>query len=103
VVVGFDDAVAHPADLIVNATPLGIDGEELPLPDITGETIVVDLLYHPPVTPLQVTARERGAAVFGGLGLLLHQAALSFELWTGQPAPLDVMSAASVAAIAERA
>jgi shikimate dehydrogenase len=103
VVIGFDDASAHPSDLVVNATPLGIDGEELPLPPLSAETLVVDLLYHPTVTPLQTTARDRGASVFGGLGMLLHQAALSFELWTGQPAPLDVMSAVAVAALAERA
>jgi shikimate 5-dehydrogenase len=39
---------------------------------------------------------------FGGIGLLLHQAALSFELWTGRQPPLDVMSAAALAALAER-
>jgi shikimate dehydrogenase len=98
---GFEDAPSHPSDLVVNATPLGADGEELPLPTLTEETLVVDLLYHPAVTPLQNSARARGATAFGGLGLLLHQAALSFELWTGQPAPLDVMSAAAVAALAE--
>jgi shikimate dehydrogenase len=103
VVVSFDDAATHPSDLVVNATPLGIDGEELPLPPLSAEALVVDLLYHPAVTPLQTAARDRGASVFGGLGMLLHQAALSFELWTGQPAPLDVMSAAAVAALAERA
>ena len=101
VVTTFDDE-PDPADLVVNATPLGADGEQLPLPPVDGETLVVDLLYHPAVTPMQVTAREHGAIVFGGLGLLLHQAALSFELWTGHPAPLEVMSAAAVAAIAER-
>ena len=62
----------------------------------------MDLLYHPAVTPLQRSAREARSTVFGGLGLLLHQAALSFEVWTGQPAPLEVMSAAAVAALAER-
>jgi shikimate dehydrogenase len=103
VTVGFDDAPSHPSDLVLNATPIGTDDEELPLPPVSGETLVVDLLYHPAVTPMQITARERGATVFGGLGLLLHQAALSFELWTGQPAPIDVMSAAAVAALAERA
>jgi shikimate dehydrogenase len=101
-VVAFDDAPSHPADLVVNATPLGIDGEALPLPPLSPETLVVDLLYHPAVTPLQRSAREAGSTVFGGLGLLLHQAALSFEVWTGQPAPLEVMSAAAVAALAER-
>jgi shikimate dehydrogenase len=102
VVVPFDAAPAHAADLVVNATPLGIDGEALPLAPLVTETVVVDLLYHPPVTPLQVRAREAGSTVFGGLGLLLRQAALSFELWTGHPAPLEAMSAAAVAALAER-
>jgi shikimate dehydrogenase len=87
---------------VVNATPLGADGEQLPLPPVDDSTLVVDLLYHPAITPMQATARERGATVFGGLGLLLHQAALSFELWTGHPAPLEVMSAAAVASIADR-
>ena len=98
-VVAFDDAAESEPDLVVNATPLGSDGEQLPLPRLTPETTVVDLLYRPTVTPLQVTAKEAGAAAFGGLGLLLHQAALSFELWTGQPAPLAAMSAAALAAL----
>jgi shikimate dehydrogenase len=100
-VVAFDDA-SSPADLVVNATPLGTGGETLPIPPLSADTLVVDLLYHPSVTPLQVAARGAGSTVFGGVGLLLHQAALSFELWTGQPAPLEVMSAAAVAALAER-
>ncbi len=98
----FDDAVTVPADLIVNATPLGAGQETLPLPPMGPQTIVVDLLYHPPVTPLQVRARAEGAVVFGGLGLLLHQAALSIELWTGQQPPLEVMSAAALAATSDR-
>jgi shikimate dehydrogenase len=102
VAIAFDAATAHPADLVVNATPLGADGRELPLPEIGPGTCVVDLLYHPSPTPLTRAAKEAGAAAFGGLGLLLHQAALSFELWTGQVAPLEVMSAAAVAALAER-
>jgi shikimate dehydrogenase len=98
----FADAPKHTADLVVNATPLGTAGEELPLPPLGAETLVVDLLYDPAITPLQVAARAAGATAFGGLGLLLQQAALSFELWTAQVAPLEVMSAAALAAIAER-
>ena len=64
--------------------------------------VVVDLLYRPAVTPLQATARAAGAVATNGLGLLLHQAGLAFERWTGQVPPLDVMSAAAVAALAER-
>lgn len=101
-VVPLPDAVGRPADLVVNATPLGAAAETLPLPPLGADTVAVDLLYHPAQTPFLVTARAAGASAFGGLGHLLHQAALSFELWTGQVAPLDVMSAAALAALAER-
>lgn len=89
-------------DLLVNATPLGAHAERLPIPPVGPGTLVVDLLYHPTVTPLLSEARAAGATAFGGLGLLLHQAALSFELWTGTPAPLEVMSAAALATLADR-
>jgi shikimate dehydrogenase len=100
-VVSFGDATTVAADLVVNATPLGGDGELLPLPELRPATIVVDLLYRPSTTPLLAAARRAGASAFGGLGLLLHQAALSFELWTGRPAPMPAMSAAAVAELAE--
>jgi shikimate dehydrogenase len=99
--VAFDDAVDVHADLIVNATPLGVRQETLPMPPVERGTLVVDLLYHPAITPLQVQARSGGAVAFGGIGLLLHQAALSFELWTGQQPPLEVMSAAALAAMSD--
>ncbi len=93
------------ADLVVNATPIGgPDAEQvLPsLPHLSPDVLVIDLLYDPPSTDLQRRAREAGATTFGGLGHLLEQAALSFELWTGTPAPLEVMSAAGLAALTER-
>ncbi len=102
-VMRFDDAEGLDRDLVVNATPLGADGETAPpLPALHEGVLVVDLLYHPAQTPLQSAARAAAPPPIGGLGLLLHQAALSFELWTGTPAPLDVMSAAAVATLAER-
>jgi shikimate dehydrogenase len=100
--VAFQEAAQVQADLIVNATPLGARDEPLPTPPIGEDSLVVDLLYHPALTPLQKSARSAGATAFGGIGLLLHQAALSFELWTGRQPPLDVMSAAALAALAER-
>jgi shikimate dehydrogenase len=100
-VVSFDDASGLEVDLIVNATPLGIHGEELPLPPLSPGVIGVDLLYRPGVTPFQRAVRDAGGAAFGGLGLLLQQAAISFELWTGQSAPLPVMSAAALGELAE--
>jgi shikimate dehydrogenase len=89
--------------LVVNATPLGMSGGD-PLP-VDPEALhagqaVVDLVYHPSDTPLLTAARAQGAVAVNGLGMLLHQAARSFTLWTGQPAPLDAMRAAATAAFA---
>lgn len=100
----------HPVDpavfaVIVNATPLGMTGGD-PLPvdpeGLHAGQAVVDLVYHPADTPLLTAARAKGALAVNGLGMLLHQAARSFTLWTGQPAPLDAMRAAVTAALAER-
>lgn len=96
-VVNVDEAGLMATDMVVNATPLGVHGEELPLPPLGRGVLAVDLLYRPSATPFQSAARDAGAVVFGGLGLLLRQAALAFELWTGQSAPLPVMSAAALA------
>lgn len=102
-VISFDEAVGVDADLIVNATPLGGAGETLPVPPLGPERLVIDLVYRPAVTPLLAEARKAGAAAFGGLGLLLHQAVLSFELWTGQVPPMAAMSAAALAELAGEA
>jgi shikimate dehydrogenase len=100
------------ADLVVNATPLGMGvvittaGEPEPLPvdvDRLGAgQVVVDLVYHPAVTPLLAAARERGLRTVNGLGMLIHQAALAFRLWTGEDPPLEAMSAAAVASLGQR-
>lgn len=82
--------------LVVQATPLGMDGTSLPF-DPAGlgpDHSVCDLVYHPSVTPLLSAAATRGARTVGGIGMLLHQAALAFELHTGHGAPLDAMRAA---------
>jgi len=100
-VVSFEEGTTVDADLVVNATPLGAAGETVPHPPLRPGMLVVDLLYRPSVTPLQVAAKAAGASAFGGLGLLLHQAALSFELWTGLEPPLSVMSAAALAEMAD--
>ena len=91
--------------LVVNATPLGMSGGD-PLPvdpgSLHGGQSVVDLVYHPADTPLLAAARAQGAQAVNGLGMLLHQAARSFTLWTGRPAPLDAMRAAVTTALADR-
>jgi shikimate dehydrogenase len=100
-VVGFDDAREVSANLVVNATPLGARGEPLPLPPLEPGGLAVDLLTRPASTTLLSEARRAGCAAFGGVGLLLHQGAIAFELWTGRVPPLDVMSAAALAELAE--
>ncbi|MGD9794685.1 MAG: shikimate dehydrogenase, partial [Acidimicrobiia bacterium] len=88
------------ADLIVNATPVGMgeapatDGvTALPFdPDLLrAGSIVAELVYHPSVTPLMGEAVARGARAVGGLGMLVHQAARAIELWSGRRPPVDVM------------
>jgi shikimate dehydrogenase len=94
---------AGEADLIVNATPLGTGGERaLPDADLRPDHCVVDLIYVPPSTPLVEAARAAGAQAWGGLGMLVRQAAASFTIWTGQAAPVEAMSAAAVHAIGAR-
>lgn len=101
-VIAFEKAQGWRGELVVDATPIGTDGIGVPPePAYAPGMIVVDLTYHPRLTPLQANARAAGAVTFGGLGLLLHQAALSFEIWSGRPAPLEVMSAAAVEAIGD--
>lgn len=98
------------AELIVNATSVGMAGvgDGLGLPFDLDEgwlgsgQLVVDLIYSPPSTPLVNAARDRGARVANGLGTLIHQAAHQQRLWTGMDPPLEVMSAAAVAALVAR-
>ncbi len=90
-------------DAVVNATPLGMNHlAGLPVdPDLLKPgQLLVDLIYHPPITPLLAEARARGVTAVNGLGMLIHQAARAFRLWTGSEAPLDTMSAAAIAALA---
>jgi len=87
------DMAAH--RLIVNATSLGMVGESKVPPwmadNVSAGQIVFDLVYAETETDLIVRARGRGAAVIDGLEMLVRQAAVAFELWTGRPAPLKVM------------
>ena len=98
-------ADAAEADLIVNATPLGMPtAEGLPVDPATlgAGQLVVDLVYHPAVTPLVDAARARGAAATNGLGMIIHQAAHTIRLWTGEDPPLEVMSAAALGELTRR-
>jgi shikimate dehydrogenase len=83
---------ASDADLIVNATPVR---DELFVEPRAGQT-VVDLAYRADRSPtaLVAAARDAGCEVVDGFEALVRQGAASFELWTGVPAPVDVMQAA---------
>jgi shikimate dehydrogenase len=92
--------LARDCDVIVNATPLGTAGEN-PLEEraFRPGQLVVDLIYAPPSTPLVEMARREGADAWGGVGMLVHQAAASWRIWTGQEPPVEVMSAAAIHAL----
>jgi len=91
-----DDAVTA-SDVIVNATPLGMQGEAPPFATdrLTARHVVFDTIYAPVETPLLAAAAARGARAVNGLGLLVHQAARTFRLLTGRDAPLQIMWAAA--------
>lgn len=83
-------------DLIVNATSIGLKpGDPSPLDEkqfsLRQARAVYDLIYNPPETALLQAAKAAGRKTANGLGMLLHQGAKAFEIWTGKPAPLDVM------------
>jgi shikimate dehydrogenase len=92
-----------PAAILVNATPVGMEPQvdDLPLnPDLLGRyRLVMDIVYKPLETRLLREAKARGAATLDGLQMLIHQATAQFELWTGKPAPLAVMSRAAYEAL----
>ncbi|HEY0734934.1 MAG TPA: shikimate dehydrogenase [Herpetosiphonaceae bacterium] len=102
----FDDPelrqVIAEADLLINATPVGLDGTGSPIAAelIHPALLVVDLIYH--TTPFLQAAAQRGAATQDGLEMLVQQGALSFEAWTGLVAPVDAMRAAAQQALKER-
>ncbi len=94
-VAALDEGLGEQFDVVVNATPVGMAGESLPIAPPGPGRWAVDLIYHPAETPFLAAAAARGARVVGGLGMLVHQAALGFEAMTGHPAPLVAMRAAA--------
>jgi shikimate dehydrogenase len=85
---------------VVHATTLGLKDGALPLPAAAFRAgqFVIDVVYAPGETALVRTARAAGAEAIDGREMLLLQGAAAFELWTGRPAPLEVMRAAFDAA-----
>jgi len=80
--------------LLVNATSIGLAGDETPVPGgiLPGDLLVLDLIYRR--TRFLRDAEAAGSSVMDGETMLLHQGAAAFKLWTGQEAPLEVMTTA---------
>jgi shikimate dehydrogenase len=103
--ISLDEAELIPAlkssSVLVNATSLGWHAGETPialdlLGNLPANAVVADLTYRD--TDLLVAARERGLQTFDGLGMVVHQGARAFKLWTGQDAPVELMMAAAIEA-----
>lgn len=87
-------AAAREADLVVQATPVGMKAGEtslLPREAFRSGQLVFDLIYMFPETGFMKAAKEAGAQVANGLGMLLYQGVRAFEIWTGAKPPADVM------------
>jgi shikimate dehydrogenase len=92
-----------PATILVNATPVGMtpDVVGIPInPNLLGRfEVVLDIVYRPLTTRLLREAQARGVATIDGLQMLIHQGAAQFKLWTGQEAPMEIMSRAAYGAL----
>lgn len=97
--------VVREADLVVNATSIGMGTSDVPLDTelLRPGQLIADLVYHPLETSLLAAARARGCAVLDGLGMLVHQAAIQQQLWTGSSPDVGVMRAAAIAELDRRA
>jgi shikimate dehydrogenase len=96
-------AALRSADLAVNATTVGMvdPGVTIAVDELPDAATVFDLVYVPPETPLLRAARERGLATANGAEMLIAQAAIAFERWTGVGGMADVMRAAVAPLLAD--
>ncbi|HET8844446.1 MAG TPA: shikimate dehydrogenase [Ktedonobacteraceae bacterium] len=86
------------ADVVVNTTSVGLKTSDqtvlIDIEQVQRSALVMDMIFNPPQTPLLRAAQERGCVTLNGLSMLLYQGTLALELWTDQPAPVEVMRAA---------
>jgi shikimate dehydrogenase len=82
--------------IFINATPVGMlpDTEAMPIPRevIEKETVVMDIVYNPLKTRLLKEAQDIGCITVDGVSMFVYQGAFQFELWTGEKAPIDIMT-----------
>ncbi|OGP29424.1 MAG: shikimate dehydrogenase [Deltaproteobacteria bacterium GWB2_42_7] len=89
-------------DLLINTTSVGMKQSKalkIPLETLPKIAIVSDIIYNPLETLLLKKAKKIGLTTHGGLGMLVHQGARSFKLWTGMDAPMNVMRKAALKAL----
>lgn len=88
------------SDILINATSVGmkpnIDESPVKSKLLRSNLAVLDIVYNPPETKLSIDAKSAGAKVVNGVEMLIYQGAASFEVWTGKPAPLQVMRQAAL-------
>ncbi|WP_204700234.1 shikimate dehydrogenase [Halanaerobacter jeridensis] len=93
------ETIMDDVDLLVDATPVGMDPHVDVAPVVSAEVmhsdlIVYDVVYNPQETVLLEAAQQAGAEAVSGLGMLLYQGVIAFEIWTGEEAPVEVMRTA---------
>lgn len=87
-------SIPDDVDILVNATPIGFTDDSKPdifYDDLKEDMTVCDVIPNKAWTPFLLEAKNRGLSTFNGLQMLINQGAVAFELWTGKPAPVDVM------------
>lgn len=94
-------------DLIINTTSSGMSGtEETKLivepKNFKKDAVVSEIIYKPMETPLLIEAEKNGLRLHKGLGMLIHQGALGFKLWTGKDAPVEAMRSAALVSLEAR-
>jgi shikimate dehydrogenase len=104
---GASSLVAHlpHSDIVVNATSVGMhpgDPMVLPSTELGPRHLVCDIVYRPLHTPLLRAAQQQGARTVDGLGMLLHQGAKAFEIWTERAFPLALIRARLLEALGEQ-
>lgn len=85
------------AELVINATSLGMnEDDELPFPEsaITSSQVFYDAVYSPPVTALMIAAQQHGCRTANGQSMLVHQGALSYQMWLAVKPDLQLMAEA---------
>ncbi len=94
------------AEIVIHATPVGMapktEASLIPEGMLRSDQVVFDAVYTPFETKLLRDARKAGARTVPGLGMFVHQAAIQFELWTGESAPVETMTDAVRRALEER-